>query len=320
MAGEQTKVVRLASRFTAAHRGGCGPGNADVDGRRLSTARHGAGRLRRALESAMPRRADLRIHYGDRAFEAAATLPLRSGLGSPRRLARLLAAGVRRPRAMLALLEVLVRGAPSVHVRLTRSVTGHQLSSYFGRRAFGVFRRNHLFQAVLALPEDYSVYLRGRPRRAVRTNVRRAVGAGIRCESITEQAQALKAWDEVIAQRRPWMGEAERRSCDGQWFAAVIMQTGISRFAGFNTSGKCVAFCAVLIDEDVAMIRVAIATDHDARWCLHAHIVSVLCGRRVKYLLAEEGGPLGALGMPPNLQYYQRLLGYEICHLTARLA
>src|ERR1700733_9929173 len=49
------------------------------------------------------------VGYGSRWFSAASALPLEGGLGSPGRLANLLAIGLRRPARILALLVLLVR-------------------------------------------------------------------------------------------------------------------------------------------------------------------------------------------------------------------
>ncbi len=80
------------------------------------------------------------------------------------------------------------------------------------------------------------------------------------------------------------------------------------------------ALMAAVIDESVCVIHVAVASDHEARWALHDHLVRLLIARGVRYLLSEGGGPFGALGFAPEVHHYQRLLGYELCHLVPRTA
>ncbi len=72
----------------------------------------------------------------------------------------------------------------------------------------------------------------------------------------------------------------------------------------------------VVIDDKVCLIEGARAICHEARWALHDHLVRILIARGVKYLLAEGGGPFGALGFETNVQHYQHLLGYELRHVS----
>lgn len=60
--------------------------------------------------------------------------------------------------------------------------------------------------------------------------------------------------------------------------------------------GRLLAMVAVVIDDMVCLIKHAVATSHEARWALHDHLVRILIGRRVRYLLSDGGGPFGALG------------------------
>jgi hypothetical protein len=80
--------------------------------------------------------------------------------------------------------------------------------------------------------------------------------------------------------------------------------------------GRPLAYAAAIIDDTVCLIGSALATCHEARWALHDHLVRILIARRVRYLLAEGGGPFGALGFAVNVQHYQHLLGYELRHLS----
>ena len=87
--------------------------------------------------------------------------------------------------------------------------------------------------------------------------------------------------------------------------------------------GRHLAVMAVVIDETVCLIKVAVASDHDARWALHDGLVRILIDRGVRYLVVEGGGPFGALGLEYPEQYYQHLLGYQLRHMvpvTPRLA
>jgi hypothetical protein len=79
--------------------------------------------------------------------------------------------------------------------------------------------------------------------------------------------------------------------------------------------GRPLALSGVVIDGPVCLIVSALAVSHEARWALHDHLVQILIARRARYLVAEGGGPFGALGFTANVQHYQHLLGYELRHL-----
>jgi hypothetical protein len=260
---------------------------------------------------------DYRFRYGGPWFSAASALPLQAGLGRPDRLAKLLAAAVWRPRRLCALIMLLVRTS-SETVVLSQSSTGRALRRYFDQRFLGLFPQNRLCRAVLVLPARHDDYLRGRRRQALRTNLRRAAAAGIRCEWIAEPSRALDAAREILA-RRPSSTEADLAPVMRAWaplFASLDVALGIAR----DDQGRPLAVMASVIDQSVCVIRVAVARSHEARWALHDHLVRCLIVRQVKYLLCEGGGPFGALGFEPEVQHYQRLLGYELRHLVPRSA
>ena len=87
-----------------------------------------------------------------------------------------------------------------------------------------------------------------------------------------------------------------------------------------SSIGDPVALVAAIADERLCLIQVAVASNHEARWALHDHLVRVLIDRGVRYLVCEGGGPFGAVGFAPEVHHYQRLLGYELRHLVPRSA
>jgi hypothetical protein len=84
--------------------------------------------------------------------------------------------------------------------------------------------------------------------------------------------------------------------------------------------GAPLAMIGAVIDDVVCLIRVAVASSHHARWALHDHLVRTLVDRGVRYLLAEGGGPFGALGFANAVHHYQHLLGYELRHISPSAA
>jgi hypothetical protein len=229
----------------------------------------------------------------------------------PRQLISLIAAIMLRPTQAAALVTLLMR-TQSEQVVLSTSSTGQALSAYFDERSFGIFPNNRLCRAVLILPDRHSDYLRGRHRQAVRTNLRRAQAAGIRCETMQDARLAFDEVTEIVEYREaPTRGDRDILESWSAMLAGPEMTLVVAR----DHSGSALAFTGVVIDDAVCLIRVAVARSHLARWALHDHLVEALIGRSVKYLLAEGGGPFGALGCDTGVHHYQRLLGYELRHL-----
>jgi hypothetical protein len=248
------------------------------------------------------------FRYGGPWFSAASALPLERGLIRSGRLATLVAAAVRRPARVAALLVLLLQ-TRSEHIYLSESRAGQALAAYFNQRSLGVFPTTRLCRGVLLLPRDHSAYLRGRRRQALRTNLRRAATAGIRCELTSDRSAVV---DELFEIRR---GSSFRDS-DADTWRATLARSEMTIMMARDKYGRPLAMTGAVIDDSVCLISFAVATSHEARWALHDYLVQMLIARRVRYLLAEDGGPFGALGFTANVQHYQHLLGYELRHLT----
>jgi hypothetical protein len=251
-------------------------------------------------------------------FLEASALKLGGGFGRPRRLASLLAVTVLRPRRVVALVALLL-GTRSEGVLLSDSLAGRALRAYFNERFLGVFPQNCLCRGVLLLPGRHADYMRGRRRQALRTNLRRAATAGIRCGPTSDPSCALDAAVAVITRRRAPLTDADLASLSGTWpelFARPEMTLLVAR----DEAGRPLAVTAAVIDDAVCLIRVAVASSHEARWALHDDLVRTLIARGVRYLLAEGDGPFGALGFAADVHHYQHLLGYQLRHLIPRAA
>ena len=253
-----------------------------------------------------------RARYRGPWLEAASSLRLDGGLNHPGRLARFLLQSARRPTRLLALIGVLLR-TPSEVVHLSSSDAGRALRRYFDERALWLLPQNRLCRGVLLLPTRHSDYIRGRRRQALRTNVRRAAVEGIRCEPCVDTETAMVVLRQVLADRTRQPDDLSKVLATWkQLFARPEMTVLVAR----TRQGRAAAITAAVIDRQVCLMRVAVASDHTARWALHDHLVRELIARGVRYLLAEGDGPFGALGFEPELQHYQQLLGYELRHLA----
>jgi hypothetical protein len=168
---------------------------------------------------------------------------------------------------------------------------------------------------VLVLPDSHDGYLRGRRRQALRTNLRRAATAGIRCEVVDQITDGIDALDQVIGQRNSWSPKRAITAEGRRYASGFILRPHVTVVAARDREGVACAVMTAVIDESVCLIRLAVASSHEARWALHDYLVASLIARRVKYLLADGTGAFGALGYDKDLQHYQHLLGYELRHL-----
>ena len=198
-----------------------------------------------------------------------------------------------------------------MYVFVSGSLAGQAVRAYFNQRMLEIFPKNRLCQGVLTLPKDRADYLRGRRRRALRTNLRRAAAAGIRCEVVDDGLRALEAV-QVIAQS---LHRAPLSDADVRDLRSMFARPEVTLLAARDGSGRPLAVVAAVIDEMVCLIEWTTSNSRDARWSLHDHLVDVLIGRGVKYLLARGEGPFGALGFATNVHHYQHLLGYELRHV-----
>ncbi len=257
---------------------------------------------------------DSPVRYGGPWFQAASALPVEGGLGSPRRLGRLLGAAASRPQRAIALIVLLLR-SPRLDVALSDSAAGQALRGHLNARFLGILPQNRLCQGVLILPEDHATYLQGRCRRALRNNLRRAEAAGIECGIVTDPADAIRAVAAVLRRRQAPVTAEDRATLTDVW-PALFDRPEVTLLMARDREGSPVAVAAVVADDEVCLIRLAIASSHEARWALHHHLVRTLIARSVKCVVSSCEGPFGALGLPREVQYYQHLLGYDLCHIA----
>ncbi|HET6866770.1 MAG TPA: hypothetical protein VFH80_12705 [Solirubrobacteraceae bacterium] len=211
-------------------------------------------------------------------------------------------------------MAALLLRTPRAYIVLSGSSAGQALEDYFNQRSLWVLPVTRFCRGVLLLPRDHADYLRGRRRQALRTNLRRAAAAGIRCEIVSDTGRAFDDISDVW--RRQWgsLPEAEFELRLNELRKSVA-RSEVTIAVARDARGRPLAMTAALIDETVCLIKHAVATSHDARWALHDHIVRMLIARQVRYLLADGGGTFGVLGFTHNLQHYQHLLGYELRHV-----
>lgn len=197
---------------------------------------------------------------------------------------------------------LLLRGLPRVRVTLSDSPAGLRLRQHFDHRTWGI-RHSRIAQGVLSLPGEPGQYLRGRSRQALRTNIRKARAAGITCRQLNHLDERRGAALQLRA-RVPGMW---------QWTNEQFSLPEDIWWAGRTSRGETVAFAQVTVDREWALLRSLASSDRPSRYLLHAVLVDVLVASGVRYLAVD--GPMAPL-LEPSLQYWQRLLGFDVVHLS----
>jgi hypothetical protein len=195
----------------------------------------------------------------------------------------------RRLRAGSLTLTRYRRSLPTVDVRLTASLEGRMIGEHLAIRSDARLRYRDA-QGVLRLPADIAEYLRGRHRQAVRTNVGHARRAG------------LRAGVEFVPDWAPGTDDSR---------LPFITPGPVERWNLMNEDGTIVGQAILSVDEEVALLQGLMSLVPHGRWLLHTAMVERLCGScRVLLINCDD-----AYLMPPGVQHFQRLLGYEVARL-----
>jgi hypothetical protein len=238
--------------------------------------------------------------YGSREFLAASHLARRLPY-SPSASA-LMGSLVRDPALIRALIAIW--RLPAVELRVLRA----DADAWFGAH-FGPARRGRRAQAVLELPTVQEHYLAGRPKQALRTNLRHARELGV----TSERVRTYEGWFEAasgILRARP-DGTAVGRELDepepGQQVAYYVARDAHHRplaFANVALFGQFAVLFAMLSHLD----RQPAASW--ARYHLHTFLALDLGRSGVRHLLVGS-----ALRETAGNQYFQHLLGYRARNL-----
>jgi hypothetical protein len=244
------------------------------------------------------------LQYGGVRFERAALTvrQSRQNIGLAERSVALMGD----PLGALALLDVL-RRLPRVELTPSAQPAGRILLDHLQERRRGV-AHNRLAQGVLPLPPSLAGYLTGRHRQAMRTNVGHARNQGIRCGPVSEVSERLsirRAWlrrrtagGEAPPAEDEWMTDTEE---DAEWWVAA------------DGHGEPLALSKLSIDSQCALLHGLVSVSHPARWLLHTQLVETAIGAGAQLLIVHDGN---ALLLPSGTQYFQRLLGYRVAHIT----
>jgi hypothetical protein len=253
-------------------------------------------RARRAARAAA--RASPEAQYGGELFEAASSYMQGVAPSSGRSRLR----HTVRPRGLAASARLFAK-LEHVTVSPTDSASGRAIRAYLEERKYGI-PTHRLAQGVLVVPRSSQAYLRGRRRQAVRTNLHRARDERLSCSQLAS-FQEREAFADLID---PGVTDSwERKLLIGRpectWWAVL---DGESRPLGLGV---------VSVDSQVALIWSLVCRGRSGRWLLHTEIVNEMAKLGVTYLLvAARMAPV----LEPGLQYFQRLLGYQVAHVKLR--
>jgi hypothetical protein len=248
------------------------------------------------------------LRYGSWEFVAASDLARRLPYSPP--VSALIGSVVRDP----ALIRVLVAvwRLPVVDLRVRRADADAWFGAYFGPAGRGIFG-GRLAQAVLELPTVEEHYLAGRPKQALRTNLRHARDLGVTCERISTYEAWFEAASVIMQTHRD--GPAWARKMDkpqpglqvAYYVARDARDTPVA-FAGVALFGQFAVLFAMLSHLD----RHPSASW--ARYQLHTFLALDLGCSGVKYLLVAS-----ALREKVGNQYFQHLLGYRARNLRVEV-
>jgi hypothetical protein len=195
----------------------------------------------------------------------------------------------------------LLRRLPVETVMLSALPAGKLLHDRWSRQSW----RKAASHACLPLPSDPDVYLRGRHRQAVRTNLHRAEKIQLTCRPVPTDwgltREALRAGP--LAGVAKELDQLERPDA------------ALQSWAVFDGGGEVLGRAVALVDERTAVLLLLhgppdMAVAHQTRYLLHTAVVADLIRRGVRNLIVES-----MLAAPVGLKYFAARLGYRACRI-----
>ena len=208
----------------------------------------------------------------------------------------------------LILVFVAVWRLPAVDLRVRRADADAWSGAYFGPA-----RRGRLAQAVLELPTIEERYLAGRPKQALRTNLRHGRELGVTSGRVATYEEWFEAAS-VILNARP----------DGKAVGPEMDKPGPGQHAAYYVARDAhespLAFAGVALFGEFAVLFTMLShVDRHpsaswARFQLHTCLALDLGCSGVTYLLVGS-----ALRETAGNQYFQHLLGYRARNLRVEV-
>ena len=245
------------------------------------------------------------LRYGSREFRAASNFAQRVTHSRP--VSAVIGSVLRDPALIRAF--VAVWRLPVIKLRVRRADADAWSGTVFGSTLISGRRA----QAVLELPTVEENYLAGRPKQALRTNLRHARELGVTSSRIPTYEAWFAAAKVIMRARRD--GAAAARDIDtpgpGQHMAYYVARDADETplaFARAALFGQFAVLFTMLSDQD----RYPGASW--ARYQLHTFLALDLGCSGVRHLLVGS-----ALREPAGNQYFQHLLGYRARNLRVEV-
>jgi hypothetical protein len=240
------------------------------------------------------------LRYGSREFLAASDWA--RGLPPSHRVPAVLGSMARHPAVLRVVVDICRLPVTDLRVRQADA------DAWWFGHWFGSRRR--LAWAVLDLPAAEDHYLVGRPRQALRTNLRHARSLGV-----TSSRVGYETWFEAVSAvmrtRDDKPGPEQDRPGPGQQVAFYVARDG---------RGTALAFAgAALFGQFAVLFALVNRPDRQpeaswARYHLHTFLVFDLGSSGVKHLLTGS-----AIRESAGAQYFQHLLGYRPRNLRVEM-
>jgi hypothetical protein len=243
------------------------------------------------------------FRYGSREFRAASDLSRRLPDSSSASAAALIGGAARQP-AMMLRVSAAVWRLPVTDIRVRQA----DADAWWFGHWFGPRRR--LGWVVLELPATEEHYLVGRPRQALRTNLRHARALGLTSSRVSYEMW-FEAVSAVMRPRGDKPGPEQDRPEPGQQAAYYVAR---------DARGAALAFAgAALFGQFAALFALVSRPDRqpDASWAryqLHTFLALDLGCSGVEHLLAGS-----AFRESAGTQYFQHLLGYRARNLRIKM-
>ena len=164
--------------------------------------------------------------------------------------------------------------------------------------------------AVLAVPPHPEVYLAGRKRQALRTNLRRAGEHGIVVAEVTDGAAQIESVQRVLdARHDSWLRQHRG------WLERAVGTGVVQTFAGHGPDGTVLTVALVVADRPWALLHLCVSVQGEmaaySRYATHAFMVDALSRSGIRTLLVDS-----VLDLTPGLRYFQARLGFELMNVT----
>jgi hypothetical protein len=242
------------------------------------------------------------MRYGSQQFLAASNWA--RSLPRPFRVSALASSVLSDP-ALIRVLAAIWR-LPVIDIQVRRADLCASAAAYFSRSGYG-----RLARAVLELPLAEERYLVGRPRQALRTNLRHARELGVTSGRVPYETW-FEAASAILGARNPGDTPGNQgKSGPGRQMAYYVARDagGIPLvFAGAELFGQFAGLFVMTSHNDRRPCT------SWARYQLHTFLALDLGSSGVRYLVAGN-----ALREPPGHQYFQHLLGYQACNLRVHV-